>query len=117
MLTQEHAQAAEAFLENAAREFAAGDELQASEKMWGAAAHAIMAVALQRGQECGSHQKLVSVAWQIANEHDDEALLGGISTAEKFHANFYHGFMESEDMERNAAIVRRFVARMLSLAE
>ena len=29
MLTQEHAQAAEAFLEDAAREFEAGDELQA----------------------------------------------------------------------------------------
>ena len=116
MLTQEHAQAAEAFLEEAAREFEAGEELQASEKMWGAASHAIMAVAMTRDQECGTHRKMISVAWDIANEQSDDALRAGISTAEKFHANFYHGFMESEDMERNAQIVRGFVARMLALA-
>ena len=111
MLTQEHAQTAEVFLEDAAREFADGDELQASEKMWGAVSHAISAVAMQRGQDCGTHRKMVNVAWEIANEQDDDALRAGISTAEKFHANFYHGFMEPEDMERNAEIVRRFVAR------
>ena len=36
MLTQEHAQTARAFLDEADREFAEGDALQASEKMWGA---------------------------------------------------------------------------------
>ena len=116
MLTQEHAQAAEAFLEEAAREFEAGEELQASEKMWGAASHAIMAVAMTRGQECGTHRKMINVAWEIANEQDDISLRAGIAVAEKFHANFYHGFMESEDMERNAQIVRGFVARMLALS-
>ncbi len=117
MLTQEHAQAAEAFLEDAAREFAAGDELQASEKMWGAAAHAIMAVALQRGQECGTHRKMVNAAREIANEQDDDALRAGLTAARQFHANFYHGFLEPEDLESDAQLVRRFVARMLSLAE
>ena len=117
MLTQEHAQTARAFLDEADREFAAGDALQASEKMWGAASHAIMAVAMQRGQDCGTHRKMVNVAWEIATEQDDDALRAGISTAEKFHANFYHGFMEPEEMERNAEVVRRYVVRMLALAE
>ena len=116
MLTQEHAQAAKEFLDEADREFAEGDVLQASEKMWGAASHAIMAVALQRGQECGTHRKMINVAWEIANEQGDISLQAGIAVAEKFHANFYHGFMESEDMERNAQIVRGFVGRMLALA-
>ena len=116
MLTQEHAQAAKEFLDEADREFAEGDVLQASEKMWGAASHAIMAVAMQRGQECGTHRKMINVAWEIANEQDDISLQAGIAVAEKFHANFYHGFMESEDMERNAQIVRGFVGRMLALA-
>ncbi len=117
MLTQEHAQTARAFLEEADREFAQGDALQASEKMWGAASHAIMAVAMQRGQDCGTHRKMVNLAWEIANEQNEDALRAGVSTAEKFHANFYHGFMETEEWERNAELVRRFVARMLSLAE
>ena len=117
MLTQEHAQAAEAFLEDAAREFAAGDELQASEKMWGAASHAIMAVAMQRGQDCGTHRKMVNAAGEIAKEQDDILLRAGISTAQKFHANFYHGFMETEEWENDAEIIRQFVSRMLVLAE
>ena len=68
MLTQEHAQTARAFLDEADREFAAGDALQASEKMWGAASHAIMAVAMQRGQDCGTHRLMISAARGIARE-------------------------------------------------
>ena len=45
MLAVDHAQTAEGFLADSDREFAAGDVLQASEKLWGAAAHAMMAVA------------------------------------------------------------------------
>ena len=117
MLTQEHAQAAEAFLLDAAREFSDGDELQASEKMWGAASHAILTVALQRGEPCGTHRKMIRFAREIAKEQDDLLLRAGISTAQKFHANFYHGFMEPEEWEEDAAIIRQFVARMLVLAE
>lgn len=117
MLTQEHAQTARAFLEEADREFAQGDALQASEKMWGAASHAIMAVAMQRGQDCGTHRKMVNAARQIADELDDYMLRAGISVAQQFHTNFYHGSMEDEDLEPNSEIVRQFVARMLALAE
>ena len=116
MLTQEHAQAAMEFLDDADREFAAGDVLQASEKMWGAASHAIMAAALQRGQACGTHRLMINAARQIVDELDDDGLRGGISAAQQFHANFYHGFMETEDLEPNAELVRRFVARLLALA-
>ena len=106
MLTQEHAQAAKEFLDEADREFAEGDVLQASEKMWGAASHAIMAVALQRGQPCGTHRLMINAAREVADELDDVWLKAGISVAQQFHANFYHGFMETEDLEPNAEIVR-----------
>ena len=53
MLTQEHAQTARDFLTVADEEFSAGDMLQGSEKMWGAAAHAVMAVAQQEMVEEG----------------------------------------------------------------
>ena len=49
MIVEEHKDTARKFLRDAEREFAAGENLQASEKMWGAAAHAIMAVAQDRG--------------------------------------------------------------------
>ena len=49
MLTQNHAATANEFLDASEQEFAAGDHLQASEKLWGAATHAAMAVAQRRG--------------------------------------------------------------------
>ena len=42
MQATEHMQTAQDFLEAADREFEAGDELQGSEKMWVAAAHAVI---------------------------------------------------------------------------
>ena len=116
MLTQEHAGTARAFLEEADSEFAEGDTLQASEKMWGAASHAIMAVAMQRGQDCGSHRKMVNFAYQIAEELNDGDLRAGIPAAQLLHSNFYHGSLEPDEVENPARLVRRFVERMLALA-
>ena len=48
MLTQELAETAQDFLKAADREFAEGDALQGSEKLWGAASHAVMTLAKQR---------------------------------------------------------------------
>ena len=58
MLTQNHAETAYEFLEDSNREFAGGDHLQASEKLWSAAAHAVMAVAQQREWLHRSHRAL-----------------------------------------------------------
>ena len=33
--------------------------------------------------------------------------------AEKFHANFYHGFMEDWEIEPDSRLVRAFVERVL----
>ena len=89
--------------------------LQASENLWGAAAHAIMAVAQQRGLEYGTHRTLVNSARQIADHQDDERLRTGILAAQHFHSNFYNGTMEPEDIEYDRPLVHRFVALMLAL--
>ena len=117
MLTQEHVQTAHEFLAAAHRELAAGDELQGSEKMWGAASHAIMAVAQQQGTPYGNHRAMITFARRVADELDDDGLRAGLVAAQQFHANFYHGFLESEDLEPNAELVRRFVNRMLALSD
>ena len=116
MLTDEHTQTAQEFLIAAEREFAVGDELQGSEKLWGAASHVIMAVAQRRGMSYGSHRAMINTARRIAEELDDGDLRAGIVAAQLFHSNFYHGHLEPPDIEPNAELVRRFVSRMLPLA-
>ncbi len=117
MIVEEHRDTARKFLADAEREFAAGENLQASEKMWGAAAHAIMAVAQQRGWSFGRHSALLEAARRIANELDDSDLLAGVQTAQLFHINFYQDNIEMEHLVPYAEIVRLFVYKMLALVE
>ena len=74
MVVEEHARAARAFLEAADQEFAAGDVLQCSEKLWGAASHAIMAVAQERGWQFSSHRAMKDAARLLSEEYGDPSI-------------------------------------------
>ena len=115
MLTGEHLQTAQDFLAASDSEFAAGDVLQGSEKLWGAAAHAVMAVAQQRGWRFGDHRALQAAANRLSDELREPRLSEQFSVAQKFHANFYHDFMQDYEIERDRPSVHLFVHRVLSL--
>ena len=115
MLTNDHAAKALEFLAQSDAEFAEGDRLQASEKLWGAATHAIMAVAQQRGWRHGSHRALKEAAMKLSDERDDIRIRRGFAAAEKFHSNFYHDHMEDFDLDDNRPRVHDFVHRVLAL--
>ena len=66
--TEFHIATSRCLLEQAEREYRAGDVLQASEKGWGAAAHAVKAIAEGRGWEHDRHGHLFRTARRIANE-------------------------------------------------
>ena len=115
MLTHEHAQTARDFLGASDREFDAGDHLQASKKLWGAAAHALMAAMQERGWSGTTHRALSFSAQRLAREYDDPSIGYGFSLAEKFHRNFYHDFMEEFEMDADRPRVHDFVERVLAL--
>ena len=117
MLIGEHYRTAQDFLAAADAEFSAGDILQGSEKLWGAAAHAVMAVAQQRGWRFGDHRALQAAANRLANEFREPILASNFSVAEKFHANFYHDFMQDFEIDGDREKVRDFINRVLSLPE
>ena len=117
MLTVNHAQTAEGSLTDSDRDFAAGDTLLASGKLWEAAAHAILAVAQQRGLEYGTHRTLINFARQVAEEEEEERLHTGILAAQHFYSHIQLGTMEPDDIEYDRPLVHRFVALMLALLE
>ena len=123
MDAQQLVQKAQEFLAVSDAEFAKGDDMQASEKLWGAAAHAVMAVAQQRGWPYGKHYALKVAVQRLAHECApdgdplSDALVSEFTTAESFHANFYHDFMEDFQIETGRPIVRRFVNRVLGMVE
>ena len=65
--TEFHIATSRFLLEQAEREYRAGDVLQASEKGWGAAAHAVKAIAEGRGWEHDRHGHLFRAARKISN--------------------------------------------------
>ena len=116
MQTRDHVRTARVFLTAADREFTAGDHLQASEKLWGAASHALIAVAQQRNLPHGSHRALKKAAQLLVDETGDGTLHAGFAVAEKFHANFYHDFMEDFQLDADRPTVNNFVESLLTLA-
>ena len=115
MLTEDHARIALAFLDASDREFAAGDQLQASEKLWGAATHALMAVAMLQGRRLGSHNSFRDMTERLSDQHNDASIEYGFAHAERFHRNFYHGDLGDYELDVLRRRVHDFVHRVLSL--
>ena len=98
------------------REFEAGERLQASEKLWGAAAHSVIAVAQELDWPVAKHGHLKNGVRRLARRWRNESLTRGFAAGERFHANFYHDFMPESEIERYRPIIRTFVEDMLMLA-
>ena len=114
MATSDRTQAARDFLEASDREFAAGDNRQASEKLWGAATQTVMAMAQERGWACSSHRDMKQAAGRLALEYGDPFISYRFSIAEKFQANSYYNFMEDFELEADRPLVREFVEWLLA---
>ena len=85
--------------------------------MRGAASHAVMAVSQRRGWPFGSHNRDENSGPRLSEERDDPFLRAAFGVAEKFHANFYHDFMEGEEREESITSVRLLVFRLMTMTD
>lgn len=85
------------------------DYAQASEKLWGAAAEIVKAVAAKRGWMMGSHERLWDVVEELDREHPELRIAEGFSLASSLHTNFYEGWMPPGIVERNSKAVKAFI--------
>ena len=117
MTAAEHAQTAHDFLLASDREFDAGDHLQGSEKLYGAATQAIIAICQQRGWRYKSHRAMQQAVEALSREYHDPDILNGFANANRFHENFFHDYLEDYEIETNRPGVHHFVNRMLALMD
>ena len=125
----EHRETAVEFLREADEYFRLGDDLQGAEKMWGAAAHAVIAVCQQRGWRHRSHRAMGEsvdrLAGELRNAGDEltaNVLDSGFVIASNYHIHFYH-----RDMDENGGngwffntakrSVERFVESLVAMSE
>ncbi len=92
-----------------------GDLIQASEKCWGAAAHAVKSIAQTRGWNHHRHDLLRDIVNQISDEWDSPALRVLFDSASILHQNFYEHDLDDEDVQRIMNSVRTFVAELEAL--
>ncbi len=117
MLAIEHADTAQKFLIDADREYEAGDILQASEKLWGAASHVVIAELKRRGIESRTHRSLVEGVEMLAGELDTPSLSDWFIAAQRLHSNFYNGDLDDWNFVLRRRRVHQFVNRMIELTE
>ncbi len=125
----EHRETAQTFLREAEDFFRLGDDLQGAEKMWGAAAHVVIAVCQQRGWRHRSHPAMNEAVERLATESRDTGdeltaavLDAGFIAAANAHVHFYHRDMDLEGgngqyFARAKRAVEQFVERMVAISE
>lgn len=111
----QHVSIARHFLDKSDSEFADGEELNGAELLWGAASHALIAVALENGWHYDSHGAFRRVAIQLETSDERPQWRSDFNTAERFHQHFYHGRLTVSEISRDRPKVGRFVNRLLSL--
>ncbi len=113
---QEHTLISRDFFTKAEEALAQGDLLQASEKLWGAAAHMVKAVAEAHGWEHSGHRELFQVVNRLAQEVGEPDIRVLFSVASSLHSNFYENWMPREMIEADAKQVGGFLERLQQLA-
>ena len=86
---EDHVAISRGFLAQASAELAQGHRLQASEKAWGAVAHALKSVAKERGWNNIHHRQVMDVGAQLAQEFQKPSILTSILHGDSLHRNFY----------------------------
>ena len=107
-----HALISRDFLVKARQELEDGDLLQASEKAWGAAAHAIKAVAEKRRWFSEADWKLRRAALILEDELGDPSIMGSYSVAREAHYNFYLHQYTVREVERAIEAAEDLIARL-----
>ncbi len=112
----EHGRIALELLDEADLELAVGKPMKASEMLWGAVAHALIALALQMGRPYNSHGALRNVARQLPNVPNRTHWLTEFDVAEDCHSNFYHGHLTDVEVMQCRPRINRLVDGLLDMA-
>ena len=89
-----------------------GDLIQASEKLWGAAAQALKCIAESRGWKHDSHGQLYNILAAIREETNDPDIRRHFDAAAVLHTNFYENWLDETGIRERANEVRLFIEKI-----
>ncbi len=112
---EKYAELSHRLLRQARDEFGKGDRLQASEKAWGAAAHAMKAAAERRGWNHSHIRHLFAVASQMADDTGNPELRRLFNSASSLYQNFHEDWQPDAFVQGGIHEVQRLVELMEEL--
>ena len=115
-LGEKHSRIARRFIAAAHGYLSEGDVIQASEKLWGATAHAIKVYCITRGWQHSRYAHLKRAMLLLGEETGDGFWADGFDVAYRNHLNFYIDDKDVASVDSDLVRVRRMVARLLDLA-
>ena len=105
------------FIQQAGEELDSGDLLQASEKAWGAVAHRLKAIAIQRNWPHGSHRHFNGIVDGLAEETNQGEQLNSLySRANSLHVNFYEAVLTESQIRQYVEDVKAMLETLASVA-
>ena len=108
-----HAQKSRRFLEHSRIQLDQGDRVQAAEKIWGAAAHALKAVAEQRSWIHDRHPNIFDIGEHLGREFGKfDEFSRYLAQAEYMHRNFYLNGWSDDAIRSALSDVEDFVAEL-----
>jgi hypothetical protein len=117
VIAHECAQSSQKNLEAAEALLSQGDYHQASEKLWGAAAVMVKAIAERRGWPYGAHRDLNRAISSLAQETGRRGLIVMFGSAGHLHTNFYEDWLTPDQVIELASSVRELLEELSQLAE
>ena len=88
------------------------NNIQASEKGWGAAAQALKAIAEERGWNHNGHGLLVDIAKQVSDEQGRMDIVAWFGTAQSLHVNFYEDALPTDFIEDYLNVVKSLLPEL-----
>ena len=105
-----HAQISRRFLAQAKTHLEEHDRLQAGEKIWGAAAHALKAIGEQRGWDHDGHVNVIDIGEHLGREFGLESPFHRyLNSAGAVHKNFYNNKRSDDSLRLDLADVEALV--------
>ena len=108
----DHTEISRRFLRQAKEELETGDPLQASEKAWGALAHALKAIAQSRGWRHQGHNHVIAIGYQIARESSRSDIELATNHANLLHQNFYENFAGTRVIQSGIDLVETLLPEL-----
>ena len=104
-----HAVHSRRLLEHAAEMIAQGDRIQASEKIWGAAAHRLKEIAQERAWPNDSHADGFAIVQHISDQIGEQEISDLFAIASDTHQNFYEDRYELDVLNGRFQAITRLV--------